>query len=175
LVFAKSVTDPSNFGVVELDAAHKAISLEEKPIHPKSNWAVTGLYFYDATVVDLAKNIKPSARGELEITAINNSYLAKQQLQVMRLNHDTAWLDTGTPKAMLEASQFVESTFSKTGTLIACLEEIALKKGFIPLNALENAAKRYEKTPYGLYLLSLIKNAKNKQGNEGISIVKSIR
>lgn len=154
-VFGYYVNDPERFGVVDFDAAGKALSIEEKPEQPKSNYAVTGLYFYDNKVVDIAKNIKPSHRGELEITDVNNMYLQQEELNVELLGRGFAWLDTGTHDSLLEASQFVQTVEHRQGLKIACLEEIAFNNGWIDSSQLLNRANFFKKTGYGQYLLKL--------------------
>ncbi len=155
-IFGYQVKDPERFGVVEFDKKFKAISIEEKPLAPKSNYAVTGLYFYQNDVVDLAKSIRPSRRGELEITSINQAYLDNGKLDVQVLGRGFAWLDTGTHESLLAASHFIETVESRQGFKVACLEEIAFHQGWISSERLELIAERMSKTSYGQYLKSLI-------------------
>ena len=157
IIFGYPVKDPRAYGVVEFDKNGKAISLEEKPQNPKSNYAIPGLYFYDNTVVEKAKNVKPSARGELEITAVNEMYLSEGKLNVKNLGRGTAWLDTGTHEALLEAANYVEAVQNRQGFHIACIEEISYQKGWINANQLKNLSKPLIKTAYGEYLLELLK------------------
>ncbi|MFY8159982.1 MAG: sugar nucleotidyltransferase [Candidatus Kapaibacteriota bacterium] len=155
VVFAYYVKNPTEFGVVEFDKNGTAISIEEKPIHPKSHYAVPGLYFYDNSVVEVAKNVTPSARGEIEISSINDYYLKSEKLKVETLGRGFAWLDTGTNDGLLEASNFVRTIQKRQGWYIACLEEIAFKKGFITKEQLLNLSTEYNKTDYGQYLLDI--------------------
>ena len=151
-VFAYHVIDPERYGVVEFDETMRAVSIEEKPRQPKSNWAVAGLYFYDASVVDIAAKLKPSARGEYEITDVNRAYLEQGRLQVSIMGRGYAWLDTGTPDSLLEAAEFVRTLEKRQGFKIACPEEIALSQGFISIQDYERQVARYEKCDYGRYL-----------------------
>ncbi|GIO12265.1 glucose-1-phosphate thymidylyltransferase [Cohnella xylanilytica] len=154
-VFGYAVKDPQRFGVVEFDSERRAISIEEKPLQPKSNYAVTGLYFYDNRVVDMAKSIKPSQRGELEITDINKLYLQEGDLTVELLGRGFAWLDSGTHESLLEASQFIETIEKRQGLKVACLEEISYRLGYINRDELINLAEPMKKNEYGQYLLRL--------------------
>ena len=155
-VFAYAVKDPERYGVVEFDAQGKAISLEEKPREPKSNYAVPGLYFYDNQVIDIAANLQPSPRGELEITDVNLEYLRRGQLHVERFTRGFAWLDTGTPESLLQAANFIEAIELRQGLKIACIEEVAYYKGFIDAEQLASLAEPMKKNAYGQYLLELL-------------------
>ena len=156
-IFGYPVKDPSAFGVVEFDKDRKVVSIEEKPAHPKSHYAVPGLYFYDNRVVEIAKNVQPSARGEIEITSVNNAYLAMGALKVELMGRGIAWLDTGTPDGMLKASQFVEAVQARQGFYISCIEEIAWRRGFITAQQLRQIGESLKMTDYGQYLLSLVR------------------
>jgi len=156
-VFAYAVTDPERYGVVEFDAGKRAISIEEKPVEPKSRYAVTGLYFYDTDVVDIARNIRPSARGELEITDVNRVYLERNKLNVEIMGRGYAWLDTGTHDSLLEAGQFIATIEKRQGLKVACPEEISWRQGWVSDEQLEQIARLYAKTGYGQYLLGLLK------------------
>jgi len=154
-IFGYPVKDPRSFGVVEFDQDMRVLSIEEKPEKPKSNYAVPGLYFYDNRVVEIAKAVKPSARGEIEITAVNNAYLALGELRVMLLGRGMAWLDTGTPEGMLKAAEFVEAVQDRQGFYVSCIEEIAWRRGFITLERLRALGEELRMTDYGQYLISL--------------------
>lgn len=156
-VFAYHVTDPERYGVIEFDTRGRGVSIEEKPDNPKSNWAVTGLYFYDAQVVDITAKLKPSLRGELEITDVNRAYLEMEQLQVELLGRGYAWLDTGTPDSLIEASEFVRALEKRQGFKIACPEEIAFAAGWISRDQIVECARRLSKSSYGQYLMKLTK------------------
>lgn len=157
-VFAYHVTDPERYGVIEFDQHRRAISIAEKPSEPKSNYAVTGLYFYDEQVTNIAATIKPSARGELEITDVNNVYLQRDQLQVELMGRGMAWLDTGTHESLLEAGQFIATIEKRQGLKVACPEEIAYRRGYISASDLERLAQPMKKNEYGQYLLALLNN-----------------
>ena len=156
VVFGYPVKDATAFGVVEFDEDNRVISIEEKPAKPKSNYAVPGLYFYDHDVIEIAKNVVPSARGEIEITSVNNAYLAQGKLKVALMKRGMAWLDTGTPDGMLKASEFVEAVQARQGFYIACLEEIAWRRGFIDEAQLRAIGEELSMTDYGQYILSLL-------------------
>ena len=156
IIFAYRVNDPERYGIVAFDDQKKALSIEEKPTHPKSKYAVPGLYFYDQDVVDIAKNIQPSARGELEITTVNNEYLKQGKLTVEVLDRGTAWLDTGTNESLLEAGDFVRAIESRQGLKIGCIEEVAYKMGFIDADQLHKIAVPLQKSGYGNYLIKLV-------------------
>ncbi|NIF35757.1 glucose-1-phosphate thymidylyltransferase RfbA [Enterobacter sp. Tr-810] len=156
-VFGYQVQDPERFGVVEFDEHYKAISIEEKPLKPKSNWAVTGLYFYDNNVLEMAKEVKPSARGELEITTLNQMYLDRGELDVGLLGRGFAWLDTGNHDSLIEASQYIHTIEKRQGMKVACLEEIAFRKKWLTADDIAVQAEKLKKTSYGQYLAMLIK------------------
>lgn len=158
VIFGYPVKDARSFGVVEFDEQGRVISLEEKPEHPKSNYAVPGLYFYDNDVIEIAKNVEPSSRGEIEITAVNNEYLKRGKLFTIVMKRGTTWLDTGTPEGMLQASEFVQTIQERQGFYISCIEEIAWRRGFISTEQLYNLGKELDKTEYGEYLMSLAKD-----------------
>ncbi len=160
VVFGYYVSDPERFGVVEFDGSGKAISIEEKPAHPKSNYAVTGLYFYDNSVVDIAKNLRPSARGELEITGVNAEYLRRGELSVELLGRGYAWLDTGTHDSLIDAADFIRTIEQRQGMMVACPEEIAFEQGWLSADGLREAARDLRKTAYGQYLLQLAETGK---------------
>jgi glucose-1-phosphate thymidylyltransferase len=159
VVYAYHVSDPERYGVVEFDANKKAISIEEKPTHPKSRYAVPGLYFYDNEVVQIAKNIKPSPRGEYEITDINLEYLKRDKLSVSVLDRGTAWLDTGTFDSLMQASQFIQVIEQRQGIKVACIEEIAWRKGFIDKAQLIKLAEPLLKSGYGTYIMDMLESS----------------
>jgi glucose-1-phosphate thymidylyltransferase len=167
VIFGYPVKDARAFGVVAFDENRKVVSIEEKPQKPKSNYAVPGLYFYDNQVVSIAKGIRPSGRGELEITAVNNVYLQKGDLNVILLGRGMAWLDTGTPDGLLKAAEYVEAIQSRQGYYIACLEEIAWRRGFIDENQLEAIGSGLQMTDYGQYILSLVRDRRDSLGKRG--------
>lgn len=156
-IFGYPVSDPRAFGVVEFDKDFNVVSIEEKPENPKSKYAVPGLYFYDNSVIEIAKNVKPSARGEIEITAVNNEYLHRGNLKVKLFNRGMAWLDTGSPVGMLQASQFVQTVQNVQGMYISCIEEIAYRRGFITKEQLRSIGEELKMTDYGKYILELTK------------------
>src|SRR5438477_3678889 len=158
-VFAYQVKDPERYGVVEFDSNHRAVSIEEKPKQPRSNWAVVGLYFYDSSIVQVAQNLKPSARGELEITDVNRSYLSRGELSVQPMGRGIAWLDTGTYDSLLSSSQFVQTLEERQGLKVACIEEIAFFKNFIDAAQLKKLADQAGKSEYGNYLLRVLHDA----------------
>lgn len=158
-IFGYPVKNPRAFGVVEFDKDHNVVSIEEKPENPKSNYAVPGLYFYDNRVIEIAKNVKPSARGEIEITSVNNAYLEMGELKVSLLGRGMAWLDTGTPHGMLKAAEFVEAVQSRQGFYMSCIEEIAWRRGFITTEQLLKLGEELKMTDYGQYLISLAEEA----------------
>jgi glucose-1-phosphate thymidylyltransferase len=158
VVFAYRVADPERYGVVEFDADNNAISIEEKPSKPKSNYAVPGLYFYDNQVIDIARNLQPSPRGELEITDVNRHYLREGRLKVASLSRGIAWLDTGTHQSLIQAGQFVQAIEDRQGLKIGCIEEVAYQKGFIDAIGLEKLGHKFLKSGYGEYLLGLLKH-----------------
>lgn len=158
-IFGYPVANPSAFGVVEFDKEGRVVSLEEKPAEPKSKFAVPGLYFYDNEVIEIAKNVKPSARGEIEITSVNNEYLARGKLNVVLMGRGMAWLDTGTPKNMLLASKYVEIVQERQGYYISCIEEIAWRRGFISLEQLKALGEEQKQTAYGQYILEIAADA----------------
>lgn len=163
-IFGYHVSNPSDFGVVSFDAEQNVVAIEEKPAVPQSNYAVPGLYFYDNRVVDIAKGIQPSSRGELEITAVNNAYLELGELKVELLGRGTAWLDTGTHRAMLDAANFIETIQTRQGLYVACIEEVAYRQHFIDLEQLRASGEKLQKTEYGQYILQLVHAA--EQGTD---------
>ena len=173
-IFGYHVVDPQAFGVVEFDKDFNVLSIEEKPEEPKSNYAVPGLYFYDNDVVEIAKNVKPSERGELEITAVNNEYLRRGKLKVELFGRGMAWLDTGTHKGLLDASNYVEAVQTRQGLYIACLEEIAYRKGYINKEQLLELAKPLMKTEYGKYLVKVSNENLEDEFEETRQLVESI-
>ena len=166
VVFGYPVKDARAFGVVEFDENHRVVGIEEKPEKPKSNYAVPGLYFYDGQVSDIAAQVQPSARGELEITSVNNAYLERGELSVALMGRGMAWLDTGTPEGMLKAAEYVEAVQSRQGFYIACLEEIAYRRGFITAERLRDLGEALKKTAYGQYVLSVANEELERGGEE---------
>ncbi len=158
IIFAYEVIDPERYGVVEFTTEGKALSIEEKPLHPRSNFAVPGLYFYDNQIIEIAASLKPSDRGELEITDVNQIYLERGELQVITLGRGTAWLDAGSPESLLQAANFIQAVEDRQGMMISCPEEIAYKSGFITREQLKILVKDYKNTRYGVYLENLVKN-----------------
>lgn len=158
LIFGYYVNNPKEYGVVEFDEDGNVVSLEEKPSQPKSKYAIPGLYFYDNDVIEIAQNIKPSKRGEIEITSVNEEYLKRGKLKVSLLGRGLAWLDTGSATNLLQASNYVETVQSRQGLYIACLEEVAYRKGFIDRTQLENVAQKYKNTKYGEYILTIVED-----------------
>jgi len=161
-VFGYWVKDPMRYGVVDFNKDGEAVNIEEKPENPRSNWAVTGLYFYDNQVVDIAKNLKPSARGELEITDVNQTYLTSRELFVEKLGRGIAWLDTGTHESLMQASNFIEAIEERQGLKVSCIEEIAYTMGYIDAEQVENLAQSLMKNGYGSYLLNMLKYEERK-------------
>jgi glucose-1-phosphate thymidylyltransferase len=157
-IFAYCVSDPGRYGVVEFDGENRVVSLEEKPARPRSNWAVTGLYFYDNRALEIAARLRPSARGELEITDVNRAYLELGALQVERMGRGYAWLDTGTPESLIQAAQFIQTIEQRQGQKIACLEEIALRLGYINMTTFERRAEELSSSSYGEYLRQVAKD-----------------
>lgn len=166
VIFTYYVEDPQRYGVAEVDEEENVLCIEEKPLKPKSDCAVTGIYFYDNKVVGMAKGLKPSARGELEITDINNKYLQLGELSAIRLGRGYAWLDTGTPESLLDASKFIEMMEKRQGLKIGCIEEVAYRMGYILLEGLEELSEKYIKSGYGEYILKIVHDEKNKNKNK---------
>ena len=173
-VFAYHVNDPERYGVVEFDQAYKALSIEEKPLKPRSSYAVTGLYFYDNQVCDIAEAIKPSARGELEITDVNRVYLEKQQLSVEIMGRGFAWLDTGTHDSLLDAAGFIATLQKRQGLMVACPEEIAYRQGWVSAEAVEKVAAQLSKNSYGQYLSKILKELKTSSQPMSLSNKKAL-
>ena len=171
VVYAYSVNDPERYGVVEFDSENKVISIEEKPTNPKSNYAVPGLYFYDNDVVEIAKNIAPSPRGEYEITDVNKEYLKRGKLSVGILNRGTAWLDTGTFASLMQAGQFVQVIEERQGMKIGCIEEVAYRMGYINADQLRSIAKPLVKSGYGQYLLNILRKKNQPQKKDGFLVL----